>query len=139
MVKKRFGLFLGTYFHDVAIGARITLPSRFKIELTQNQIVMIQAPEGSILCFDTEQFVKNTQKYMQESNLEPQARSPRRELFNQAVTIDVDSHGRFVIPETLRKFAGVEKKAVLAGLGDAFEIWSEQKFQQNSAQKLGRT
>lgn len=138
MIKKRFGLFLGTYFHEVASGGRVTLPSRFKVEITQGQIVMIQAEEGSILCFDTEQFVKNTQKFMQDSMLDTSSRNPRRSVFNNAITVDVDNNGRFVIPENLRKFAGLGDKMVLAGLGDAFEIWSVEKFNATSAQKTGQ-
>ncbi len=138
MAKKKLGLFLGTYFHEVASGGRVTLPSRFKVEITQGQVVMIQAAEGSILCFDTEQFVRNTQKYLSESTLENDARLPRRSIFNNALTVDVDANGRFVIPDNLRKYAGIKEKVVLAGLGDAFEIWDEQKFNSNSAQVKGQ-
>ena len=136
--KNKIGLFLGTYYHEVAMGSRVTLPSRFKVELTQNQVVMIQADEGSILCFDAEQFVKNTQKYMQEPTLESDARLFRRNVFNNAVAVDVDEAGRFVIPEAMRKSAGINTKVVLAGMGDAFELWSQERYQQVSAHKPGQ-
>ena len=37
-----------------------------------------------------------------------------------------------LLPATLRKFAGIEKDVVLAGLLNRIEIWSEEKWNQNN-------
>lgn len=136
--RQKIGLFLGTYTHEITEGSRVSLPSRFRTELSENQIVLIQAPEGCLLGFDGKDFIKNTQKVMEQSLFEPNARNPRRELFNNAVTVEVDRLGRFVIPENLRKWAEIGQKVVIGGLGDAFEIWSLEKYRQYPAQKLGQ-
>ena len=75
---------------------------------------------------------------MQESTLESDARLFRRNVFNNAVAVDVDEAGRFVIPEAMRKSAGINTKVVLAGMGDAFELWSQERYQQVSAHKPGQ-
>ena len=36
------------------------------------------------------------------------------------------AHGRISIPASHRAAVGIEKKAVLLGMGDKFELWSEQ-------------
>ena len=39
--------------------------------------------------------------------------------------MEPDANGRIQLPQTLRQVAGLEKKVVLLGLGDRFEIWNE--------------
>ena len=38
---------------------------------------------------------------------------------------EIDAQGRFLIPEPLRRFAGLERKVTLVGQGNKFEIWDE--------------
>ncbi len=40
-----------------------------------------------------------------------------------------------VLPENLAKAAGIEKEAVLVGMGERFEIWSPERFTQTAAQE----
>ena len=42
-----------------------------------------------------------------------------------AMDVDFDNQGRIMLPEYLRKFAGLKKKVVIAGLYDRLEIWDE--------------
>ncbi len=39
-------------------------------------------------------------------------------------TVELDSQGRFSIPQSLRRYAGLESQVMLVGLGDKYEIWS---------------
>ncbi len=39
--------------------------------------------------------------------------------------VELDSQGRMLLPSGLRKFAQLESEAVLVGLGDKFEVWSQ--------------
>ncbi|MCK5355965.1 MAG: division/cell wall cluster transcriptional repressor MraZ, partial [Methyloprofundus sp.] len=45
-----------------------------------------------------------------------------------ATECDMDSHGRLLLPEKLRKFAGMEKHIVLVGQLNKFEIWNENSW-----------
>ena len=38
---------------------------------------------------------------------------------------EIDSQGRFLIPNPLREYAGIQKKIILLGQGSKFELWSE--------------
>jgi MraZ protein len=135
--KNKLGLFLGTFVHEVAEGQRISLPSRFRVELSENQIVLAKSPEGSLLGFDGKDFLKNSQKILEQSIFEPNAAEPRRRIFTSSVAVDIDDHGRFVIPEELRQWAGIKTNVVLAGLGDSFEVWAMERYPQRLALKRG--
>jgi MraZ protein len=40
--------------------------------------------------------------------------------------VEPDGNGRILLPQSHRGAAGLEKKAVLLGMGSKFELWSEQ-------------
>ena len=47
-------------------------------------------------------------------------------LVGAATFVEPDGSGRISIPASHRGAVGIEKKAVLVGMGDKFELWSEQ-------------
>ncbi|HUU42338.1 MAG TPA: division/cell wall cluster transcriptional repressor MraZ, partial [Planctomycetota bacterium] len=51
-----------------------------------------------------------------------------RTFYSSAVEVTPDKAGRIVIPEHLRKLAGVERKVVLIGVNDRIEIWDAEKW-----------
>jgi len=57
--------------------------------------------------------------------LNEQARKLKRMLIGHADDCDMDSNGRVLLSAPLREFAMLDKKAVLVGQGDKFEIWDE--------------
>jgi len=48
-----------------------------------------------------------------------------------------DGNGRIKIPASMRTAIGIERKAVLLGMGDRFELWSEQAHLEQVQQTLG--
>ena len=44
--------------------------------------------------------------------------------FANACDCELDKQGRILISSTLRKYAGIDKDAVLVGMGNRIEIWS---------------
>lgn len=60
----------------------------------------------------------------------PAADQHKRQKFNRfflagASSCEVDKQGRILLPAVLREFAGIEKDAVLVGVGSRIEIWSK--------------
>ena len=53
-------------------------------------------------------------------------RSLQLKLVGAASPVELDGNGRISIPPSHRAAVGIEKKAVLMGMGDTFELWSEQ-------------
>lgn len=61
----------------------------------------------------------------------------QRNLVGSAALVEVDGSGRISIPASHRSAVGIEKKAVLLGMGDKFELWSEQARRADSQQPVG--
>ena len=49
----------------------------------------------------------------------------RRFVIGNASECEMDAQGRLLLPEKLRKFATMDKKIVLVGQLNKFEIWNE--------------
>lgn len=63
------------------------------------------------------------------SSLNPAHRELKRKLVGAATPLEPDAHNRVLLPPSLRQAAGIEKRAVLLGLGDKFELWSDEAHQ----------
>ena len=63
-------------------------------------------------------------------NALPKTRKTNRalqlKLIGAASFAEPDGNGRISIPTSHRNAVGIEKRAVLLGMGDKFELWSEQ-------------
>ena len=70
------------------------------------------------------------EKVRDEVNKLPRTKKTSRllqlKLVGAASFAEPDGNGRISIPSSQRNAVGIEKKAVLLGMGDKFELWSEQ-------------
>ena len=73
-------------------------------------------------------------------NALPRTRSVSRnlqlKLVGAASFVEPDGSGRISIPPSHRNAVGIDKKAVLLGMGDKFELWSEQAHHAQIRQTL---
>ena len=58
-------------------------------------------------------------------------------LVGAATFVEPDGNGRVTLPASHRHAAGIEKKAVLLGMGGKFELWSEQAHLAQIRQTIG--
>ena len=57
--------------------------------------------------------------------LDRKARRLQRLMVGYATELELDGHGRILLPKELREFAGLEKQTLLIGQGNKFELWDE--------------
>ena len=62
------------------------------------------------------------------------ARKLRRLLYGSAYEAKLDRQGRFVLPQKLRDYAGIEAEVVLVGAGSRIELWSPKRWSEFSEQ-----
>ena len=65
------------------------------------------------------------------------SRSLQLKLVGAATFVEPDGSGRISVPASHRNAVGIEKRAVLLGMGDKFELWSEQAHHEQIRQTLG--
>jgi MraZ protein len=64
-------------------------------------------------------------RIMSFSSFDAQASLWKRLLVGFAEEVELDGSGRLLVSPELRKFAGLEKQAMMVGQGSHFEIWSQ--------------
>ncbi len=64
-------------------------------------------------------------------------RNLQLKLVGAATPVEPDGNGRILLPASHRHAAGIEKKAVLLGMGGKFELWSEQAHLAQIRQTIG--
>lgn len=73
-------------------------------------------------------------------NALPRTKSVSRQLqlklVGAATQVEPDGSGRISLPASHRNAVGIERRAVLLGMGDKFELWSEQAHHAQIRQTL---
>jgi MraZ protein len=64
-------------------------------------------------------------------------RNLQMKLVGAAAHVEPDGNGRILLPASQRAAAGIEKKAVLLGMGNKFELWGEQAHLAKIRQTIG--
>ncbi len=64
-------------------------------------------------------------------------RDLQMKLVGAAAMVEPDGAARILLPASQRATTGIEKKAVLLGMGNKFELWSEQAHLAKMRQTIG--
>ncbi len=124
-------MFLGTYEPNLMEKGRVVLPKKIRAELGGERLVLTTGFEDCIFGFAEKAWEEVTETELGRPLFsDREGRDLRRKMFSEAVKIDLDEQGRFIIPERMREFAGVREKLVIIGAGDHFEIWSLEKWEE---------
>ena len=104
---------------------------KFREQLGEECIVT-RGLDGCLFIFESGEWEAYEEKLRKLPMTNKNARSFVRFLSGGATPCEFDKQGRILLPATLRKFAGIEKDVILAGLPNRIEVWSEQKWNENN-------
>ena len=107
---------------------RLAVPTRYRASLAQScdgQIVVTVGLDKCLLLYPLPEFEEIERKLVKLPALNKKAKRLQRLLIGHATECEMDGQGRFLIAEPLRRFAGLDRKVVLIGQGNKFEIWDE--------------
>ena len=125
-------MFRGSNSVTLDARGRMALPARFRqivLDHCGGQVVItIDMDERCLLLYPLPEWVEIESRLQSLANMRPSARAIQRLLIGHATDVELDGHGRALIPPTLREFAGLEKRLVVVGLGKKIEIWSEERW-----------
>ena len=119
-------MFLCDYQHTLDVKGRVSLPKRFREELSGTVIVA----KGIDRCL----YVYSDAKYKEfvatlpEKDLDPTVRQVRRFFLTGAVPVDVDSAGRIMLSPGLREYAGLKRDVAVTGNDSRIEIWDSEAW-----------
>ncbi|MFA5359125.1 MAG: division/cell wall cluster transcriptional repressor MraZ [Patescibacteria group bacterium] len=138
-------MFIGEYAHNIDEKGRLAIPVKFRKDLAK--AVVTKGLDGCLVIYPAKEWDKLADKLSAMPISQANSRAFSRLMLAGAMDVLVDGQGRIVLPEYLRKFAGLDKKVIVAGLYNRVELWDEQlwakyrsgveKESGNIAEKLG--
>lgn len=122
-------MFLGQYQHSLDAKGRMTIPAGYRDMLVGGAYIT-QGFDDNLNLLTESLFHEKAEKIKVLSDTKMNTRKLRRLFFSNAVEVEMDRLGRVLIPQFLRDIAGLEKDAVIVGVGELIEIWSPPAWQQ---------
>ena len=107
---------------------RLAIPTRYRSELSDScdgQLVVTVGLEKCLLLYPLPEFEEIERKLVKLPALNKKVKRLQRLLIGHATECEMDSQGRFLIPEPLRRFSALDKRVALIGQGNKFEVWDE--------------
>jgi MraZ protein len=110
---------------------RLAIPTRYRERIAarcDGQLVATVDKDYCLLLYPFPDWEVIEQKLVALPSLNKQARRLQRLMVGYATEIDIDGHGRILLPRELREFAGLGRQAILLGQGNKFELWDEESW-----------
>ncbi|MDE2305404.1 MAG: division/cell wall cluster transcriptional repressor MraZ [Gammaproteobacteria bacterium] len=107
---------------------RLVMPTRYRERLQEicgGRLVVTVDKDRCLLIYPLPDWEAIERKLMQLPSLNPQARRLQRLMVGHATEVELDAHGRLLLPPKLREFANLTREAMLIGQGMRFELWDE--------------
>lgn len=105
------------------------MPSRYRDEIVSRSagqlIVTIDAIDPCLCVYPLPEWEIIESKLRELPSLREETRRLQRLLIGNAVDIELDSAGRFLVPPRLREYAKLDKHAMLVGQLNKFQLWDE--------------
>ena len=122
----------GTYEHSIDAKGRLFIPAKLREELGVTFYLAMGVDE-CLAIYPQETWNRFTEKF---ASLPMSQSAAMRPLFANASKCELDSQGRIVIPQKLRKYAGLEKDAVIIGVNDRAEILSAETWNAREEEEM---
>ncbi len=121
-------MILGEFKHSLDIKGRLAVPAKFREKLGAGAIIT-RGLDKCLFIFGANEWEVLVQKLMNLPLAQANSRAFVRLMLAGASDAKVDAQGRILVPDYLRKYAGLKKQAVVTGLYNRMEVWDEAEWQ----------
>ncbi len=133
-------MFFGTFSHAIDAKGRTSLPAKFREALAsagEPKIVLTQYPHWkAVQALPLSEWKKLEERLLQASPLDPRAQRNILRFYSTAHEVDLDVHGRVLVPPALREFAGLSKDVVWVGMGRHMHLFDKATYDAQMAEEL---
>ena len=130
-------MFFGTFNHAIDAKGRTSLPARFREALAaagEPRIVLMQYPHWrAILALPQSVWNELVKKVMSASPLDARWQRNVLKFVSTAHEVDLDVHGRVLVPPPLRAWGGLEREVVWVGMGNVIHLYDKGAYAEQMA------
>ncbi len=122
-------VYSGRFEHALDDKHRLTIPSVWRWVHTDTETFLaIPHPDGYIAVLPPARVDKLLAQISEMKLSDRDAQAVKARIFSNALSFTFDKQGRFGANADLLQHAGIEKNAVLVGMGDTFNIMSSSRW-----------
>lgn len=110
---------------------RLSIPTKYRETLTalcDGKLICTVDRRRCLLIYPLPEWEVAEQKLMELPNLNATADELRGLLMGYATELDIDAHGRVLIPREHRDVAGLNRQVMLISQGNKFELWDDARW-----------
>jgi MraZ protein len=118
---------------------RMVMPTRYRERLQERcggKLVVTVDKDRCLLIYPLPDWEEIERKLMRLPSMNPLARGLQRLMVGHATDLELDGHGRVLLPPNLREFGMLTRDAMLVGLGLHFELWDEARWNERREESL---
>lgn len=106
---------------------RMAIPTRYRERLASRADghLVATVDKECLLIYPLPDWKEFEEKLMAVPNINPVARRFQRIKMGYAKDLQMDANGRVLVPKELRDVAKLDRRAMLLGQGNKFELWDE--------------
>jgi len=116
---------------------RLAVPAKHREALaadSSGRVILTADPSQCLLVYPLAEWEPIQKRLMTLSSFNERIRGLQRLLVGHADDVELDGAGRILVPPALRQYAALDKRVVLVGQGNKFELWDEAKWLEQTAQ-----
>jgi len=121
-------MFIGEYTYLIDDKKRLAVPVKFR-NLLGKKAVITRGLDQCLFVFSTKEWISLAEKINQLPLSQADARGFSRLMLGGAMEVTIDSLGRILVPDYLKKYAGLQKKVALVGVLNRIEVWDEDNWE----------
>ena len=128
-------MFRGISNISIDTKGRLSMPSKYRDAILASAagqiIITVDHADKCLLLYPMDQWLQVEQALMNLPNVNRRVRNMQRLLLGHAAELELDVQGRVLLPAPLREYAGLDKRVVLVGQVNKFELWDADHWQQS--------
>lgn len=131
-------MFIGEFQHSIDGKGRLAIPAKFRVKISGGAIIT-RGLDHCLFVFVSKDWEVLAQKLISLPLAQANSRAFVRLMLSGASDVDVDSQGRILIPDYLRKYAGLDKAAKVIGVYNRMEVWDEKTWEAYRVKTEGKS
>ena len=125
-------MFRGVTLLNLDAKGRMAIPSKYRDRIQAmghgQLVVTLDMNDPCLLIYPMPEWEDIERKLVRLPSLNKQAVRLKRLLLGHASECEMDANGRILLPPALRELVKLDKRIVLLGQGNKFEVWDEQAW-----------
>ncbi len=118
---------IGQYTGTIGEKYQVAIPKKFR-EVLGDKLIITKGFEGCLIAVAENNWKPMLEDIEGRPFTDKVSREKQRFILGNASLVELDTKGRFVLPEYLRKYAEITNDIIYVGIERFFEIWDKDKW-----------